>query len=257
MCSSKGCGLVFGSQRLCYCGALSWRVGHLSSPCVSLMAFSDCSRSRKKLRTTSRQGLSYPSCVMFITLLPGVRWLLGVFEAGLFPGVNYYLSWCECSNRVLVLKLNTRSWYKRSELGIRAALFFSAASISGAFGGLLAVRRVCAFSRVAAHLASRKAAISNMDGVGGKPGWAWIFILEGLVTIVIGFLSFWIIQDFPDSAKFLTDAERTVIIDRLQDDDQFSAAGEKLKVKNIWQSLSNWKTYLTSKHDFLFFNLFD
>ena len=237
----------------CYHGEF----GRLSPPCVSLMAFSDCSRSRNKLRTTSRQGLSYPSCVVFITLPPGVRWLLGVFEAGLFPGVNYYLSWCECFNRVLVLKLNPRSWYKRSELGIRAALFFSAASISGAFGGLLAVRRVCALSRVATHLTSRKAAISNIDGVGGKPGWAWIFILEGLVTVVVGFLSFWIVQDFPDSAKFLTPDERDVIIRRLEIDDQFSARGEILKVKNIWQSLSNWKTYLTSKHGFLFFNLFD
>jgi hypothetical protein len=86
-----------------------------------------------------------------------------------------------------------------------------------------------------------------MDGVGGKPGWAWIFILEGLATVIAGFLSFWIIQDFPDGAKFLTDAERTVVIRRLQNDNQHSAAGEKLKMKNIWQSLSDWKTYLTSK----------
>ena len=86
-----------------------------------------------------------------------------------------------------------------------------------------------------------------MNGVGGKPGWAWIFILEGLATVVAGFLSFWIIQDFPDSAKFLTDAERTAVIRRLQNDDQHSAAGEKLKMKNILQSLSDWKTYLTSK----------
>ena len=86
-----------------------------------------------------------------------------------------------------------------------------------------------------------------MNGVGGKPGWAWIFILEGLTTVVAGFLSFWIIQDFPDSAKFLNDVERTVVIRRLQSDDQHSAAGEKLQVKNILQSLSDWKTYLTSK----------
>ena len=90
-----------------------------------------------------------------------------------------------------------------------------------------------------------------MDGIGGKPGWAWIFILEGLVTVVAGFLSFLIIQDFPDSAKFLTDAERTVVIRRLQNDDQHSAAGENLKIKNIWQSLSDWKTYLTSMQFFL------
>ncbi|GLB41654.1 putative MFS general substrate transporter [Lyophyllum shimeji] len=142
--------------------------------------------------------------------LMGMRWMLGVFEAGLFPGVNYYLS----------------CWYKRSEFGIRAAVFFTAASVSGAFGGLLA------------------AAISNMKGVGGKPAWAWIFILEGLATVLAGIASFWIIQDFPDTAKFLTEAERTVVIRRLQGDDQFSAAGEKLRMKYILKSFADWKTWL-------------
>lgn len=67
------------------------------------------------------------------------RFILGLAEAGLFPGVNYYLS----------------CWYKRSELGLRAATFFSAAALAGSFGGLLA------------------AAIAKMDGLGGKDGWAW------------------------------------------------------------------------------------
>jgi len=142
--------------------------------------------------------------------LVGMRWMLGVFEAGLFPGVNYYLS----------------CWYKRSEFGIRAAIFFSAATVSGAFGGLLA------------------AAISNMDGIGGKPAWAWIFILEGLATVFAGVASFWIIQDFPDTAKFLTEAERAVVVRRLQSDDQFSAAGEELRWKYIWKSLTDWKTWV-------------
>ncbi|KAL1941223.1 hypothetical protein VTO73DRAFT_7435 [Trametes versicolor] len=142
--------------------------------------------------------------------LLGMRWMLGMFEAGLFPGVNYYLS----------------CWYKRSEFGIRAALFFSAATVSGAFGGLLA------------------AAISNMEGVGGKPAWAWIFILEGLVTVVAGIVSFWIIQDFPDTAKFLSEAERTVVVRRLQSDDQYSAAGENLRWHYIWRSLLDWKTWV-------------
>jgi len=142
--------------------------------------------------------------------LLGMRWLLGTFEAGLFPGVNYYLS----------------CWYKRSEFGLRSAIFFSAATVSGAFGGLLA------------------AAIANMDGVGGKPAWAWIFIIEGLVTVVAGGVSYWIIQDFPDNARFLTEAERTVVVRRLQSDDQFSAAGEKLKLRNIWKSLGDWQTWL-------------
>ncbi|KAJ3735045.1 MFS general substrate transporter [Lentinula guzmanii] len=142
--------------------------------------------------------------------LMGMRWMLGMFEAGLFPGVNYYLS----------------CWYKRSEFGIRAAIFFSAATVSGAFGGLLA------------------AAISNMDGIGGKPAWAWIFILEGLATVIAGALSFFIIQDFPDTAKFLTEAERTVVVRRLQGDNQFSAAGEKLRMKYIIKSMLDWKTWV-------------
>ncbi|KAH7915264.1 major facilitator superfamily domain-containing protein [Hygrophoropsis aurantiaca] len=142
--------------------------------------------------------------------LMGMRWMLGTFEAGLYPGVNYYLS----------------CWYKRSEFGIRAAIFFSAATVSGAFGGLLA------------------AAIANMEGVGGKPAWAWIFILEGLATVIAGAVSFWIIVDFPDDATFLTEVERTVVIRRLQSDAQFSAAGEKLQWKYIRKSLVDWKTYL-------------
>jgi sugar phosphate permease len=54
--------------------------------------------------------------------LMAARWFLGITEAGLFPGVNYYLS----------------AWYRRRELGIRAAVFFSAAALAGSFGGLLA-----------------------------------------------------------------------------------------------------------------------
>ena len=76
---------------------------------------------------------------------------------------------------------------------------------------------------------------------------AWIFILEGLITVVAGFMSFWIIQDFPDTAKFLTEAERTVVVRRLQSDDQYSAAGENLRWHYIWASLLDWKTWVGSE----------
>lgn len=51
-----------------------------------------------------------------------------------------------------------------------------------------------------------------MDGIGGKPGWAWIFILEGLLTFVCAVASFFILQDFPDTAKFLSENEREAFI---------------------------------------------
>lgn len=89
--------------------------------------------------------------------------------------------------------------------------------------------------------------IAKMNGIGGKPAWAWIFIIEGLITIAAGAVSYWIIVDFPDNATFLTEAERTVIIRRLQGDAQFSAAGEKMQWRHIKKALTEWKTYLASK----------
>ena len=89
-------------------------------------------------------------------------------------------------------------WYCRHEIQLRQALFFSAASIAGAFSGLLAY------------------AISKMDGVGGLEGWRWIFILEGIVTVLVAAAAFFLIYDFPDTASFLTEDERAYVIHRLK-----------------------------------------
>ncbi|KAL4821607.1 major facilitator superfamily domain-containing protein [Aspergillus spinulosporus] len=141
--------------------------------------------------------------------LMAARWFLGLTEAGLFPGVGYFLS----------------CWYKRSEFGVRMAIFFSAAALAGSFGGLLAT------------------AIVQMDGVGGKAGWAWIFILEGLATVLIGIASFWMVYDFPDEAKFLSEDDRKRVLRRLAEDQQASAEHEEFKMTYFWSSLKDWKTY--------------
>lgn len=83
-----------------------------------------------------------------------------------------------------------------------------------------------------------------MNGVGGKPSWAWIFILEGLATVIAGALSFWVVQDFPDTAKFLNEQQRTQVVRRLQADDQFSAAGESLRKGAIWEAIRSPRTWL-------------
>ncbi|OBT76134.1 hypothetical protein VF21_04858 [Pseudogymnoascus sp. 05NY08] len=114
--------------------------------------------------------------------LLSVRVFLGLAEAGLFPGVSYYLT----------------MWYCSEELAIRQGLFFSAASMAGAFSGLLAF------------------AIAKMDGVGGYEGWRWIFILEGLLTVVVATGAYFIMYDFPDTASFLTPQERAWASHRLK-----------------------------------------
>lgn len=109
------------------------------------------------------------------------RFFLGVTESGLFPGVVFYLS----------------MWYKRTETTVRIALFFSAASLAGAFGGVLAW------------------GIAHMRGVGDLAGWQWIFILEGLLTVVVAVLAYFFIHNYPSTATFLTKPERKFIQNRL------------------------------------------
>lgn len=102
-----------------------------------------------------------------------LRVLLGLFEAGLMPGCAYYLS----------------NWYRPTEVSYRIALYFSSATIAGAFSGILAW------------------AIMKMDGIGGLEGWRWIFILEGLATIVVGMACYFFIYNSPKTSKFLTKEE--------------------------------------------------
>lgn len=117
-------------------------------------------------------------------------------------------------------------WYKRNEFGVRAGIFFSAATIAGAFGGLLSY------------------AINKMNGIGGYEGWRWIFIIIGLVTSVAGLMSYWLCENFPDKAKFLKPDEKEFIIRRLQADQQFSAGGEAFHVRDIVKAFLDPKMWL-------------
>lgn len=83
-----------------------------------------------------------------------------------------------------------------------------------------------------------------MDGIQGLAGWAWIFILEGLLTILIGVASFWMVHDFPDEAKFLSNDDRARVIRRLKLDQQSSASHEEFSMKCFWQAWFDWKMWL-------------
>lgn len=101
-------------------------------------------------------------------------------------------------NQRLALTFSIITGYARHEAQFRQALFFSAASVAGAFSGLLAY------------------GIAHMDGVGGLGGWRWIFILEGILTVVVACLVYLMLYDFPETATFLTEAERAFVVYRLK-----------------------------------------
>jgi MFS family permease len=105
-------------------------------------------------------------------------------------------------------------------------VFFSAAAIAGSFGGLLA------------------AAIEQLDGIGGRRGWAWLFIIVGLLTSAVGLASFWVINDFPMDAKFLSEEDRSRVINRLREDKQSSAGQEDFGMGAFWSAARDWKMWL-------------
>jgi nitrate/nitrite transporter NarK len=83
-----------------------------------------------------------------------------------------------------------------------------------------------------------------MNGLGGRPGWAWIFILEGIVTVLFGVGSFWAVHDFPDEATFLSEQDRARVVRRLKEDKQSSAEHEEFKMKYVWLALKDYKMWL-------------
>ncbi|KAI4867807.1 MFS general substrate transporter [Hypoxylon rubiginosum] len=131
------------------------------------------------------------------------RLFLGITEAGLYPGC--------------------------------AAMFFSAASIAGAFSGLLAF------------------AIAKMDGIGNLEGWRWIFILEGLATVIIAAVAFFVLYDFPETASFLTEKEREFVVFRLKYQGQLQgkepartqvAQAEEFEWRYVLAAFKDWQIWV-------------
>jgi MFS family permease len=116
-------------------------------------------------------------CLGFVTdfsSFAAVRALLGLAEGGLLPGMVLYLS----------------HFYHRTELAVRIGLFYTAASLSGAFGGLLA------------------RGLNAIGNAGGLEGWRWIFIVEGLLTVFIGFCSAFMLPNSIETARFFSQEEK-------------------------------------------------
>ncbi|OJJ54519.1 hypothetical protein ASPSYDRAFT_61118 [Aspergillus sydowii CBS 593.65] len=166
--------------------------------------------------------------------LVGCRVLLGVFEAGFFPGAVFLLS----------------QWYPPYMTQLRMAMLYCAAALSGAFSGLLA------------------AAIAEMSGVGGYNGWPWIFILEGIVTIALGIGAYFILPDSPSHSKrWLTEleiqylnllhqryrrtrrtgednAQRSPEQEEQEQEEEAAAMNKAQKWKVLLSVLTDWQIYL-------------
>lgn len=127
--------------------------------------------------------------------------------SGLFPGINLYLS----------------MFYRRQELQLRIAMFYSFCALSGAFSGLLAY------------------AISLMDGIAGLAGWQWIFCLEGLFTVVFAPVAYFLMPNSPRDIWNLTAEQKERCLERIRDEAQFSDEQVTISaVLSVYKSVHMW-----------------
>jgi ACS family tartrate transporter-like MFS transporter len=122
--------------------------------------------------------------LMFVRT-PGVfyllRFLLGVAEAGFFPGVIYYLS----------------LWYPRAQRARAIAAFMTAVPVTGLIGGPLS------------------GALLGLNGLYGLAGWQWLFLVEGLPAVVLGISVIFYLNDRPEMTQWLAPEERNWLVETL------------------------------------------
>ncbi|RML47950.1 Major facilitator family transporter [Pseudomonas syringae pv. ribicola] len=121
----------------------------------------------------------FSTCLLFVTTpveFYVLRFLTGMAEAGFFPGIVLYLS----------------RWYPNQRRGRIMALFMSAIPVSGLLGGPFS-------GWILNHFAA---------GQGGMAGWQWMFLIQGLPTVALGVLAFFLLCDKVEDARWLTPEQR-------------------------------------------------
>ncbi|KAI8370772.1 major facilitator superfamily domain-containing protein [Choanephora cucurbitarum] len=117
------------------------------------------------------------------TQLMTLRFFLGFFEAGFFPGVVYFLT----------------LFYKKNEMATRIALFWGSTVAAHAYAGLLAY------------------GILQLRGSGGLTGWQWLFLIEGIPTVVVAVIAFFYLPESPSNWSLFTEEEKLLAVARLED----------------------------------------
>lgn len=138
-----------------------------------------------------------------------LRFITGVFEAGFFPGIVLYFT----------------NWFPASYRGRIMGLFMSAIPISGLLGSPLSGWMMQSFS-----------------GAGGLAGWQWMVLLQGIPTVLLGFLVYMMLNDSIGQAKWLSEGEKKLLITELEEDERTRRETAKtsetfasvLRNPNVW-----------------------
>lgn len=148
--------------------------------------------------------------------LVACRLLLGVFEAGLFPGIMLYLT----------------TFYTKRHISLRNAYFYSISAISGAVGGLVAY------------------GIGDLDnggeGTGGWRAWRWVITINGIPTVLTAPLVLWLLPNDPETASFLSEEDRRNLVLLRHAEIGQTASGQQMHKADVIAGLKDWKIWALS-----------
>jgi sugar phosphate permease len=123
-----------------------------------------------------------------------LRFVLGVAEAGFFPGVILYLTF----------------WYTRAHRARMVALFMTAIALAGVFGGPIS-----------------GLIMDRMGGVAGLRNWEWLYLIEGVPSVLVGFLVLVYLDDGPERATWLTAEQKALLARRLAEEEALKTEDER------------------------------
>lgn len=135
-----------------------------------------------------------------------LRFLLGLAEAGFFPGMILYLTY----------------WFPARYLARNVALFMTATAVAGIIGGPLS------------------GALLTLHGFLGLAGWQWLFLLEGIPSVVMGIVVWFLLMDRPDHATWLTAGEKQWLAGQLERETAARPADEGRNLRQVLGSTRVW-----------------
>ena len=149
------------------------------------------------------------TCMMFVRgpiSFYVLRFLLGVCEAGFFPGMILYLTY----------------WFPSRQRAGAIAKFMTATSIAGVVGAPIS------------------GWLLNLDGISRLHGWQWLFLAEGIPSFLMGFSVLYLLKDKPDDANWLSREEKLWLDAELEQDQQASGAAEKHNLIDAFREPMIW-----------------
>jgi D-galactonate transporter len=157
--------------------------------------------------------------MMFVqttTMFYVLRFLLGAFEAGFFPGIILYLTY----------------WYPSARRGKVISIFMTATAIGYLLAGPLSGW-----------------IMKYMNGLGGHHGWQWLFVVQGLPASILGIVAFFYLKDKPEQANWLDAGEKALLRSHIEND---AHTVETASHGSFWALLKDPKVFTMAFIYFLF-----